>query len=288
MSSPDHHLHAEAVDRMVAAIGIPPCPAILARLIREARADEPDFGTFSSLISSDIALGAAMLKVANSALYGNSGSPLDSVRKAVMRIGVSNSVQLITGLMLRQAFPTGANVRLDQFWSSSSRIADLAAHIASEIGTDATDCERAHSFSLFRDCGMALMLCRYENYPRLLAVQAKLDRRLTDLEHAQYGFNHAQVGLALARSWLLNEVICQAIVHHHSPDAMRGRRTDLPAACMRLVAIGVLAERVHLMETDEAPTHELEVAVDMSLRQFRLAQPMLSQFALDAPKLESH
>ncbi len=260
-------------------------------MIREARADEPDLRTFSSLIESDIALGAAMLKVANSALYGNGGSPLDSVRKAVLRIGVANSVQLITGLLLRQAFPAGANARLDQFWASSSRIAALAAHIAGKLGgasADPAERELAYTFSLFRDCGMALMLCRYENYPRLLTARVKLDRRLTDLEHAQYGFNHAQVGLALARSWLLNEVICQAVFHHHSPDAMRGRRSDLTPASMRLVAIGVLAERVNLLELGDAPDRELEVSVELSLRQLGLAQDSLSQFALHAGETDSN
>jgi HD-like signal output (HDOD) protein len=278
---------ADEIDRMVADIGIPPCPTVLATLIREARADEPDFGRVSELISSDVGLSAAMLKVANSALYGAGGARLDSVRQAVMRIGLKSAVQLVTGLLLRQAFPADGNDRLERFWESSSRIAALSAHIAVAVGSAqaAQERELAHTFSLFRDCGSALMLCRFTDYPSLTAAAAKLDRRLTDLEQVRYGFSHAQVGFELACSWLLNDVLCKAVLHHHSQDAMRGRRGDLHATSMRLIAIAAIAENVYCMENGEAPGKELARAGELSLMQFDLAPAALRELAEGAEAL---
>lgn len=274
---------------MVADIGIPPCPAVLAKLIREARADEPDFACIGDLIASDVGLSAAMLKVANSALYGASGARLDSVRQAVMRIGLKNTVQLLTGLLLRQAFPADGNQNLDGFWESSSRIAAIAAHIATQVGSapSAADRELAFTFSLFRDSGTALMLRRYADYPRLVAAAEKLGRRLTDVEQARYGFSHAQLGFELARSWLLNEVLCSAVLHHHSPDATLGRRRDLQPASMRLIAIAVLAEHVYLAQSGEARGKELAAAVELALLHVGLARSALEGIAREARRLES-
>jgi HD-like signal output (HDOD) protein len=277
---------SDEVDRLVAEIGIPPCPTVLATLIREARADEPNFGRVSELISSDVSLSAAMLKVANSALYGG-GMALDTVRQAAMRIGLKSTVQLVTGLLLRQAFPAGTNDRLEQFWVSSARIATLSAHISGQVGSRQAAAERelAHTFSLFRDCGSALMLCRYTDYPSLVAASRKLERRQTDLEQVRYGFSHAQVGFELACSWLLNDVLCKAVLHHHSPDAMRGRRGDLNPASMRLIAIAAIAENVYAMENGEAPGKELATAGEFALMQFSLAPAVLADFAREAEEL---
>ena len=278
--------HADEVDRMVADIGIPPCPSIVATLIREARADEPDFGRISTLVSADVGLAAAVLKVANSALYGG-GAPLDSVRQAVMRIGMRNTVQLLTGLLLRQAFPVDGKASLDAYWESSSRIAELAVRVADEVcaGRPA-ERELAYTFALFRDCGTALMLCRYEDYPRLLEARNRLDRRVADLEQARYGFTHAQVGFELARSWLLNEILCLAVLHHHSFDALRGRRSDLGPTSMRLIAIGAVAESVYLLECGELAAKEVEAAAEFAMLQLGLHPTALDDFAREARSIQ--
>ena len=57
-------------DKIVREIGIPPCPAILTKLLKEMREDEPDYNKASKLIGADVSLAAAMLKTVNSAFFG--------------------------------------------------------------------------------------------------------------------------------------------------------------------------------------------------------------------------
>ena len=57
-------------EQIVKDIGIPPCPAILTKLMQEMREDEPDFKRIGKLIGGDVSLGAAMLKTVNSPFYG--------------------------------------------------------------------------------------------------------------------------------------------------------------------------------------------------------------------------
>ncbi len=46
---------------MFAGSAFPPCPAILTRLLRETRADEPDFQRVGQLIGGDVGLAAEQI-----------------------------------------------------------------------------------------------------------------------------------------------------------------------------------------------------------------------------------
>jgi HD-like signal output (HDOD) protein len=268
----------EQAARIVADGGIPPCPAVLAKLVREARSDEPDLERIERLVSSDPALAASILQAANSALY-TSGARLSSVRQALMRVGMRNAAELITGLLLRQAFPVGGE-QMERFWESSARIADLSARIAGAV--KGVERETAFTFGLFRDCGTAVLLQRFADYPRLIAAAPKIDRRVTELETVRYGATHAQIGFAMARSWLLHEHLCRAVLHHHSPDAQNGRRSDLDPASMRLIAVSALAEYQHACESDGAPGDEVAIAYAFSLGQLGLSQDALDEICREA------
>lgn len=104
---------------------------------------------------------------------------------------------------------------------------------------------------------------------------------VTDLETVRYGATHAQVGFAMARGWLLHEHLCRAVLHHHSPDAQSGRRSDLDPASMRLIAVGALAEYQHARESDETPSEEVTTAFAFALSQLGISEAALDEIALE-------
>jgi len=57
-------------DKIVRELGIPPCPAILTKLLNEVRQEEPDYAKTSKLFGTDVGLAGAMLKTVNSPLFG--------------------------------------------------------------------------------------------------------------------------------------------------------------------------------------------------------------------------
>lgn len=258
-----------SVERIVEDIGIPPCPAVLTRLIPMTRRDDADIGVFAELISADASLSAAVLKTANSALYAGA-APLSSIRQAVTRIGMRNMVLLVTGLLMSNSLCAGGNERMEEFWRGSAAIASRSGCLAQALRL--ADRETAFTFALFRDSGMLAMLRKFDDYGRLLDAAPRTGRRLTDVELAIYGFNHAQVGFAFARSWLLHEYLCQAVLHHHSPDAQAGRRTDLGRDSMRLVAVATLGEWLHAREAGEPPDAHLAGGFVLALGQFGLTE----------------
>jgi HD-like signal output (HDOD) protein len=271
----DNCLDQEA-ERLVRQIGIPPCPAILTQLLREMRTDDPDFKKIGKLIAGDVSLAASVLKIVNSPFYGRT-SPATSVQHALMLFGLRNVSELITGLLLRQVFPVGTSKHLDRFWETSSRTAAVSAKIAAELGV--VDRESAYTVGLFRDCGMAVMLGKFKGYDDVMSGAALRDgAHIIDIESERYEMSHARLGFLLARSWMLADDLCAAVLHHHSLDALGGRRKELNTRSMQLIAVAALAEQAVSVAAGAVLHQEAEGAARLAALQLRVPQPTTAKF----------
>lgn len=221
---------------------IPPCPEVLTRFAAEMRAPEPDLRKLSVLIGSDVALSASLLKTVNSLFYGLS-SRATSVRQAVLILGLRASANLISGLLLREAFAVRSGALMQRFWANSSALAQSTLLLASRLKGVAPD--EAHTYMLFRDCGIAAMIEYFPDYGDILdAFLRNPSARVTALELARYRYHHARVGYSLTRSWLLPEPFCLAILHHHEYDRLDDGLPQIEVANRRLIAFGLLADQV--------------------------------------------
>ncbi len=219
-------------------VGIPPCPEILTRLMREMREDDPDVRRIGQLVGRDVALAAATLRLANSPFFGLR-TKLGSVQQAITLLGLNTISQLITGLLLRQAFPDSAGLHLEAFWKASAGTATAAALVARE--TRKADHGAAYTYGLFRDCGMPVMLRKMPAYADILNGSGiPPGESIIDVEDERYGTNHARIGGYFAHSWHLPEALSLAILHHHDlpPEASFG------AEVAALLAVGVVAGEI--------------------------------------------
>jgi HD-like signal output (HDOD) protein len=225
-------------------IGIPPCPAILERIMNEIRKDEPDYNRLTQIIKSDVGLSAGLIKTANSPYFG-SRRLVRSVNEALMILGLKISQRAIAGIILHNTFPhTPSMVR---FWDASARIARLSGWLAGRLGCPGLMAEDAYTFGLFRDCGIPVLLSRFPDYERTL-TQANQEPQLsfTAVEEKILPTNHAMVGCILAQSWWLPEEICLAIRNHHDRIMLESVESQLPMLSRRLIAVAQLAE--HLLQ----------------------------------------
>jgi HD-like signal output (HDOD) protein len=244
---------AEGIAR---SIGIPPCPAILTKLVREARSDNADFTKLGDLIGSDVSLAAAMLKTVNSPFYGLR-SKATSIRQALVLMGLRNVTNLVTGLLLRQAFPVSANAGMDEFWDYSSSIARVSACLARHVR--GIDGDLAYTFAVFRDCGVPAMMNGFTDYVPPYSVRNAGDGRpMTEVEEESFGIHHAFMGYYLAKEWLLPDPVCQTVLWHHDFPALRDGRADLPASCARLIAMGLVADHFYATHHMGLVCHEWE------------------------------
>ena len=127
----DNEVLDRNADRIVKEIGIPPCPAILTKLLRETRADQPDFRRVGQLVGGDVALASAVLKVTNSSFYGLR-TKAASVQQALALLGLTTVTHLVTGLLLRQAFSGAAGPGMERYWKKSMATSLIAALLSRE------------------------------------------------------------------------------------------------------------------------------------------------------------
>lgn len=246
------------LESLVKEIGIPPCPRIILDFMEEMRADDPDFRKITTLVSTDVALAAAMLKTVNSPFYGLRNKAT-TVQQACTILGLRSVAFLISGLLLRRAFPVDKSKSLDLLWRVASGAATIAGALAKKFS--GVDRDTAYTYGLFRDCGMAVLLTKYPDYAGIIDGSARQEGApITLVENTRYDVNHARVGAALANSWQLPDALCEAIQHHHNYDGAAAGKLHVSKRAVRLIAIGALADQLLALQTTSAASHEWPLA----------------------------
>ena len=238
--------HFDLIEREAALIAkqldLPPCPAVLVRFNQEFQTSHPDLRRLARLIGTDIGLSATVIKTVNSPFYGLV-KKATGIEQALSILGLRSSANLISGLLLRRAFPASSGAAIERFWDSSMRIAGLAAAIAARLKHVNSD--EAHTYALFRDCGMLVMLRKFPQYAGIMEQGAHMPgAQFTRVEDTRFNFNHARVACALARSWSLSVSFCEALFYHHEFALMEKSAPGAEPPNRKLVAFGLLAEQI--------------------------------------------
>ena len=163
-------------------------------------------------------------------------------------LGLRQVSQLITGVLLRAAFSNGSSERMDDYWESSSTIAQISAYLAGHF--DGFNRDQAYTFALFRDCGMLAMMDSYDDYKPVLPGDSLPDSDdIIANEDKQHQMNHALVGSNLAKIWLLPEDIQLSILWHHDYITLLQGREKIPVAHARQIALTLVAEWIFGKQT---------------------------------------
>lgn len=227
-------------------IVIPPCPRIVLAMVQEAQSDDPDFLKLDKLISGDMGLASAVIKTANSPYYGLNHKVM-AVKSALHVLGLGSVTNIVTLLALRNALSApgqAADPFWDQFWDRTNYHAIACARLARQLRFISRD--SAYTFGLFNDCGIPVLVQRFENYKETLHLAGTSDWPLVEFENERHQTTHALVGAALARSWHLPELVCQAINEHHNFDLLDADSSAGQGDVAALAAISLIAD--HLVD----------------------------------------
>ena len=227
----------DPVEALIRSIRIPPRPSLLADLQRELGLDQPCPASLARIIASDVGMSGALLKLANSSFYG-SKRKAKSINQAILFLGINQVAALMTGLLARQAIGAD-NAALATFWDVSTRRAQAMVFLARKLRIGEADV--AHTFGLFCDTGVPLLMERFPDYAATFAEAANDPlRALTALEDERHSTNHAAIGCLLARNWGLSTDVSWAILHHQDYSVLDDTATA--DAIRSLVALSLLAE----------------------------------------------
>jgi HD-like signal output (HDOD) protein len=227
----------DPVDALMKSIRIPPRPSLLADLQRELSSPDPSPEAIGRIVASDVGMSGALLKLANSAVYGGRRKA-KSIEQAILFLGINQVASLMTGLLARQAIPANS-AALASFWDVSTRRAQAMVFLSRRMRIGEADV--AHTFGLFCDTGVPLLMDRFADYAATYAAASlEAERPFTALEEERHATSHAAIGCLLARNWGLSDHVAWAILHHHDFAVLDDINTA--GAVRSLVALSLLAE----------------------------------------------
>lgn len=216
--------------------GLPALPATTVRALALVNDPDASAAAAADLIRRDGVLAAAVLRRANSALWGGRGDVPD-LRRAVVRVGLAECGRLVCAVGLRAVYtnlPAAARGRVEALHKHALFAAGVACGLAKAAGGDGG---AEFAAGLLHDIGRVVVAARC---PDEADEADPLDFEEGDdvlrRERAVLGIDHAAIGYQFAQANDLPEGIGRAVLNHHRPADEQYQR--------ELVAVVAVADRV--------------------------------------------
>lgn len=233
-------------------------PSVFVRLNQLVESPRSTVNQIADVISQDPALTARLLRMANSAMFGIR-SQVDTISKAVNIIGMKRLRDLALATATVKAFEKTTNPLLPQeeFWLHSIRCGLAAKFLGEQAKLPQS--ESLFIAGLLHDIGDLIMFHRVPEESRLAIEQTVEDSDTVSLQEAEQkilGFNHAMVGMELAKHWNLPALFIESIRWHHEPE--KATQFQKQVAVVHIAnTLAVLAElnTSDIEHTDAPPIH---------------------------------
>ena len=199
--------------------GLVSLPEVAIRV--NALVDDPESSAeeIAKVIETDPGLSTRLLGIANSAMFGYS-MEVDTMSRAVTILGtrqVRDLVLTTTAARTFEKIPTDL-ISIDDFWHHSIYCGLLAKQIASMTKTPHG--ETMFMAGLLHDIGHLIMFNQIPEQIHEILIETLLpgEEPLFQVERRVLGFDHSEVGGALAKMWTLPPILQEVIELHHEPE----------------------------------------------------------------------
>jgi len=208
----------DLVKRIQSCTSFPSPPAVALQVIQLAQDPNTDLATVAEACSSDPAIAAKVMKIANSAFYG-SRRKSSNMRQALIVLGLNATLTLALSFTLVSALrrnPT-AGFDLMVYWRRAILAATWGNLIAAELGRK--DAEEIFIAALLQDIGMlAIDKIAPEVFKDVSPFKLDHGSALCQHERNCLQTDHASVGAWLLESWNMPEHLSRAVEHSHDMD----------------------------------------------------------------------
>ena len=197
---------------------LPSFSSVVFQVLEALRGGEASPKEIGELISSDPGLSLRLLKMANSAAYGE--RRIQSAVHAVVLMGPRPVESLVLSVAVRDSLPLepARGFVAARFWRSAARRATLAQGLARHLHP--ATAAMSFTAALLQDMAVPLLAhSQGEVYGELLEKWHEEGGDLAVLERAVAGWDHAEVAGWLCESWNFPPALTKAISRHHDIDS---------------------------------------------------------------------
>jgi HD-like signal output (HDOD) protein len=207
----------EKLRMAIGQAGVLPSQPQVHAVLTQALAD-PDVSAakIARIIEQDIAMSAEILRLTNSAYFGQARRMSD-LQSAVSYLGVSMIKHLVLGIEVFQSFKVSP--ALPRFsLGAVQRHSLLTGRIASRMLPDRQRSEQAFVAGVLHDIGELILATRCADaFAQSLSVAQAQKRPLHEVERELHGFTHGEAGAYLLGLWGFPYDVVEAVAHHHTP-----------------------------------------------------------------------
>lgn len=199
---------------IVAWVGdLPPLPQVASKAITLVEDPDTTAGQLTDLLSSDPALAARVLKIANSAMFSRQRE-ITTLNQAIMVIGFKALKGIIVAATLRQLNRQHGAVE-KMLWQNSMCTA-MGAHIVTKHFKKRY-VDEIFLLGLLHDLGKLVLVRQTADDYKTVLSMTKQGRVFYEAEQEVLGFAHPLIGALVAKKWNFSAETCQIILHHHDP-----------------------------------------------------------------------
>jgi HD-like signal output (HDOD) protein len=179
-------------------------PALSGRLLSKIKDERSSASDIAELILCSPTITASLLKVCNSVYY-NRGTPIDSVPRAIVHLGLDSVVRFVYAMEMMGFFRGGKEARGFQeamFWKSGLAGALLAQEIAGK--EQGADVESVFLGGLLRDIGVCVIRQYFPDlFEEIWLTVVKNRTSFDGACTAVCGIDHRSIAFLLAVRWNL-------------------------------------------------------------------------------------
>jgi HD-like signal output (HDOD) protein len=255
-------------------------PEVAMRVIRMTEDPSSTAARLNDIVLHDPALSSRILKVVNSPFYGLPGH-VTSVERAIVLLGMTAVRNIAVAASMGRLF---RNVRLcdglttRDLWRHCILVAVAAAELAKCLKQSTVD--EAFFSGMIHDIGLLAIVQTTPDKAREAFKRAStLDVDLCTIEQDLLGFDHQQLGAALAEHWRFPRNCQLAASHHHRPAELA---EDVRGGVMLIYVADTLCARAGSGFTLSASRQKIE---EDDLACCNLSGRIVRQLAANFPKL---
>ena len=214
-------------------ISLPALPSIVARLLTLIDDPKSSARGISKLISSDQAITAKLLRVANSSYYAFRNE-INSVKLAVALLGLDTVLNIVLSVSLNRnlnSFNYDDDFDMIMFWEHSLSVGIVGKMLATQFSIE--NKEEIFTIGILHDIGK-LIIHEYlhDFYLEIEEVLNKKEISLLEVEKRVMQTDHSEIASVLCKSWNLPARITKSVERHHRINPQEEDSSQIKCDCI--------------------------------------------------------